>query len=1175
MSGLGDLSISLTLGTAEFVSALEQSANRLGNFTTTLVQSGNQANSTFGNMQKYAGETDATCRELLATGLKLAAVFGVSFSVHAFADMVESSIAAQEQLGLLAEKIGTTAAAFSAMVPAAANTHTSLETIASASEKLSKNLAGFSGDSAKAVTALQAIGLNANDAARYLANPTQGLYEIGRALNNFQDDGNKAAIAMQLFGKSGADMLPFLKELGSQTELVNQRTNEQVAAARRMSDEMTAMSLATQKLKDQFVGELIPTFFDLRAIMERVTGESQGLKGSLADMMARGDLREWIMQGELGLARFADACITAKDAIHLFGGFVAVGIVQFLDYAAAIAAMPFAILTGQWEAVTDSLNHARDAGRAWAEEYTNFKVSHQITDAAQQVYDLAKAGQQAAASWKDNADKWDRYLLGMQGAPAVLKTIKVAHEETTSAADKFLEALQKQVDTFGMTTLEAKRYEAAALGVAGAAAENIAKLQALKAVQDDHNALIRDAAAQEKIYTDSLEKTINAQSKHWEALEKGNAELRLEITTLGMSIDQKAIYIASLELQAAKQRDAAGSTFDTRHEVEALTEKLDLLYTRAGSNELAEAAKESGKAWLETAHTIENSLEDAIMNGLKGGKSLFETFKSTVENMFKTMVLRPLLQPIAGGLASAFGGSTGSDAGFGMPGSTSGLGSLGGLFGGGFSGIGDSIFGAGGGAAFGQGMASPFSTMAGVLSDVAAGAEFAAPMMALATTIGAAIPMVGLALAAIAIIAPMFESGPADRTGNFGSNRGLGSGNQMFQSSSAFGTFGISNDKWFSDAEMGPALQAMLKTVSSLDNAIAAIVGKDSTAAITARLQGSRGYDFGTEHTDLNASGVIGTILKDRYVEVLNALDSRLGAVFSKFEGTGQELATFVTGLAALHVALDSIPSSISDDLIRALDGTSESLARVAATAIAFATAQDLMNRDPAADAMALLAATSGNAYDALMRQSSAIRFQVDALDESATGMNDLTKATSAYYSSQVQLLASIEQTKVAIDAMFSDTIRGFKLGTMTDDEKFAFYQNESGALMGQLGSTFDPDAIKHIAEQMNADLKEMFSMLSPSDQLAQLGHYTDVANWYDDVVKQRLAAVGATVEQTAAQILVQVRDGIANAAKDMADAATGQKAAAATNMAAAETPVNVAVSFRADIPGAAEVTVA
>ena len=57
---------------------------------------------------------------------------------------------------------------------------------------------------------LKAIGLNAQELRRI--DPAEALQRVAVALNRYSDDGNKARIVQELFGKSVREVAPFMKD---------------------------------------------------------------------------------------------------------------------------------------------------------------------------------------------------------------------------------------------------------------------------------------------------------------------------------------------------------------------------------------------------------------------------------------------------------------------------------------------------------------------------------------------------------------------------------------------------------------------------------------------------------------------------------------------------------------------------------------------------------------------------------------------------------------------------------------------------------------------------------------------------------------------------------------------------------------------------------------------------
>ncbi len=119
--------------------------------------------------------------------------------------MAKGAIDAADNMNDLSQKTGVSVERLSQFKQAAEKSGTSIEGVGSALVKLSRGLVD-----GKAQEALQGIGISATDAAGKLKPTDQILLEVSRKFAAMPDGAEKSALAMQLFGKSGADMIPML-----------------------------------------------------------------------------------------------------------------------------------------------------------------------------------------------------------------------------------------------------------------------------------------------------------------------------------------------------------------------------------------------------------------------------------------------------------------------------------------------------------------------------------------------------------------------------------------------------------------------------------------------------------------------------------------------------------------------------------------------------------------------------------------------------------------------------------------------------------------------------------------------------------------------------------------------------------------------------------------------------
>lgn len=116
-----------------------------------------------------------------------------------------------EKLGNTADKLGTSFEFVQVLDEAARRSGTSIDTVSAAFGRLQVNLLGVDEESKKAQTALNTLGIEADD-LRKLA-PEEQYKLISAAIAEIEDPAKRSATAAQLFGKSGSELLPFFKEL--------------------------------------------------------------------------------------------------------------------------------------------------------------------------------------------------------------------------------------------------------------------------------------------------------------------------------------------------------------------------------------------------------------------------------------------------------------------------------------------------------------------------------------------------------------------------------------------------------------------------------------------------------------------------------------------------------------------------------------------------------------------------------------------------------------------------------------------------------------------------------------------------------------------------------------------------------------------------------------------------
>jgi hypothetical protein len=163
-----------------------------------------------GGLQQTAGKVSGGLKGLLgaagglsgALGALAPAVTGVGLVA-----MAQNAINAADDMNDLAQKTGVSVEQLSRFKQAADASGTSVEAVGGAMLKLGRNMATGNDGAAQA---LKELGVSATDASGKLRTTDAVMLDVADRFAEMPDGANKSALAVQLFGKAGADMIPLL-----------------------------------------------------------------------------------------------------------------------------------------------------------------------------------------------------------------------------------------------------------------------------------------------------------------------------------------------------------------------------------------------------------------------------------------------------------------------------------------------------------------------------------------------------------------------------------------------------------------------------------------------------------------------------------------------------------------------------------------------------------------------------------------------------------------------------------------------------------------------------------------------------------------------------------------------------------------------------------------------------
>jgi hypothetical protein len=155
-----------------------------------------------------------------------------------------------ERLGNTADKLGVSFEFIQTLEEAGRRSGVGIETISTAFGKLQKVLAGADEESKAATEALAKLGVSFSDLEQL--SPEEQIRLIGDKLQGIEDPAKRTAAAMAIFGKSGADLLPFFNNLGPAADDIERLGRSLTAVDRGRIDDfgagIDALGVATQGL---------------------------------------------------------------------------------------------------------------------------------------------------------------------------------------------------------------------------------------------------------------------------------------------------------------------------------------------------------------------------------------------------------------------------------------------------------------------------------------------------------------------------------------------------------------------------------------------------------------------------------------------------------------------------------------------------------------------------------------------------------------------------------------------------------------------------------------------------------------------------------------------------------------------------------------------------------------
>jgi hypothetical protein len=400
-------------------------------------------------MQKAMQQTGVKFNAAAAALNKYAGVAAVGAAVG-FTAFIKKQVDAADAIGKMAQATGTSTEFLSSMGFVAEQSGTSLESVAKATQKLAKNMDDVRKGTGEAQDAFKDLGITVTDGNGVMRSSEDVLLDIAAKFKGLENGAEKTNLAIRLFGRSGAELVPMLNQ-GKDGIQALQRRAEELGLVIGTETAMQAAFLNDQlhQLKMSAVG------FGRSIAIDILPGLNEAIKTIRFAHEESGLLAAvWVALGAAGHALFSKSLTREiKDTEEVVANLEAS--VEKLSKKRGFRAskdLEFEMKRlEEWRAKLAGLHAQRDQ-----EEKAQ-------ADRMKAAYDRAQkeAEQRRAATEAMRAQAEERMRLEKLTADEVAaeKARVKAAEDAVEAIEKQIAALELQRETFGMTTREATLYQ--------------------------------------------------------------------------------------------------------------------------------------------------------------------------------------------------------------------------------------------------------------------------------------------------------------------------------------------------------------------------------------------------------------------------------------------------------------------------------------------------------------------------------------------------------------------------------------------------------------------------------------------------------------------------------------------------------------------------------------------
>lgn len=276
-------------------------------------------------MDKTAAKSQQTMKRITGNIKKAGAIIGVALvaATAAFAVKMKKIIDDADELSKMSQKIGVSVQSLSAFRLAANLAGTSFETLTKGIGRFSRVISDASSGLITAKRPFQFLDIEIQNVDGSLRDVEDVLIDVAEKFSKLENGTKKAALAQELFGRAGVELIPFLNQGKKGLEEIRKEaeklgiifTTKTAKAAEDFNDNLTRLKAVSDGLFIAIGNDLIPVLVKLS---EKMLEDSDGIKdfGKSLGIVADGFVKV-VTGGKFVAAILNDIGLTAVASMKL------------------------------------------------------------------------------------------------------------------------------------------------------------------------------------------------------------------------------------------------------------------------------------------------------------------------------------------------------------------------------------------------------------------------------------------------------------------------------------------------------------------------------------------------------------------------------------------------------------------------------------------------------------------------------------------------------------------------------------------------------------------------------------------------------------------------------------------------------------------------------------------